>query len=102
MRRENDRRIGCKGKTHFRWKIKWRLEHLGALGIMGERAPLKDRFSPALQLDRAFGVRSLRALSTCGRPVVGLRSASDGPCTLVTIYTTAGMILALAAPIKIC
>ena len=21
--------------THFRWKIKWRLEHLGALGIMG-------------------------------------------------------------------
>ena len=21
---------------HFRWKIKWRLEHLGALGIMGE------------------------------------------------------------------
>ena len=26
--------------THFRWKIKWRLEHLGALGIMGETAPL--------------------------------------------------------------
>ena len=24
--------------THFRWKIKWWLEHLGALGIMG--APL--------------------------------------------------------------
>ena len=22
--------------THFRWKIKWRLEHLGALKIMGE------------------------------------------------------------------
>ena len=22
--------------THFRWKIKWRPEHLGALGIMGE------------------------------------------------------------------
>ena len=21
---------------YFRWKIKWRLEHLGALGIMGE------------------------------------------------------------------
>ena len=20
--------------THYRWKIKWRLEHLGALGIM--------------------------------------------------------------------
>ena len=26
--------------THFRWKIKWRLEQLGALGIMGETAPL--------------------------------------------------------------
>ena len=24
--------------THFRWKIKWRLEHLGALGVMGEIA----------------------------------------------------------------
>ena len=23
-------------QTHFRWKIKWRLKHLGALGIMGE------------------------------------------------------------------
>ena len=26
--------------THFRWKIKWRLEHLSVLGIMGEMAPL--------------------------------------------------------------
>ena len=26
--------------THFRWKIKWWLEHLDALGIMGEVAPL--------------------------------------------------------------
>ena len=26
--------------TRFRWKIKWRLEHLGALGIMDESAPL--------------------------------------------------------------
>ena len=25
--------------TDFRWKIKWRLELLGALGIMGEMAP---------------------------------------------------------------
>ena len=24
--------------THFRWKIKWRLEHLGVLGIMGKIA----------------------------------------------------------------
>ena len=35
--------------THFRWridkwKINWRLEHLGALGIMGESAPLKQLF----------------------------------------------------------
>ena len=22
--------------THFQWKIKWHLEHLGALGIMGQ------------------------------------------------------------------
>ena len=26
--------------THFRWKIKWRLEHLGATGIMSEMGPL--------------------------------------------------------------
>ena len=26
--------------TYFRWKVKWRLEHLGALGIMGGAAPL--------------------------------------------------------------
>ena len=25
---------------YFRWKVKWRLENLGALGIMGEMAPL--------------------------------------------------------------
>ena len=32
--------------THFRWKIKWRLEHLGTLGIMGETVPslLKTTF----------------------------------------------------------
>ena len=26
--------------TQFRWKIKWRLGHLGAMGTMGERTPL--------------------------------------------------------------
>ena len=26
--------------TYFRWKIKWQQEHSGALGIMGETAPL--------------------------------------------------------------
>ena len=25
--------------SHFQWKIRWRLEHLGALGIVGEIAP---------------------------------------------------------------
>ena len=30
--------------THFRWKIKWRLQHLGAPGIMGETAPDKNSF----------------------------------------------------------
>ena len=24
----------------FRWQIKWRLKHLGTLGIMGDTAPL--------------------------------------------------------------
>ena len=27
--------------THIRWKVKWRLERLGALGTMGETAPLR-------------------------------------------------------------
>ena len=31
--------------THFRWKIKWRPEHFGALGTMGERAPLSYGFT---------------------------------------------------------
>ena len=30
----------CSKHTYFRWKVKWRLEHLGVLGIMGEMAPL--------------------------------------------------------------
>ena len=33
--------------TYFRWKIKWRLEHLGALGIMDETAPLTKHFKDA-------------------------------------------------------
>ena len=27
--------------TYFRWKVKWRLEHLDALGTMGGTAPLR-------------------------------------------------------------
>ena len=25
---------------YFQWKVKWRLEHLGMIGTMGETAPL--------------------------------------------------------------
>ena len=28
--------------TYFRWKVKWRLEHLGALGTMDETAGSQD------------------------------------------------------------
>ena len=28
--------------TYFLWKVKWRLEHLGTLGIMGETALSPD------------------------------------------------------------
>ena len=31
-------------RTHFRWKIKWRLEHLGTLGIMGETAQINKTY----------------------------------------------------------
>ena len=31
--------------TYFRWKVKWRLEHLGVLGTMGEIAPLSCAYS---------------------------------------------------------
>ena len=29
----------CSKHTRFLWKIKWRLEHMGALGFVGEAAP---------------------------------------------------------------
>ena len=32
------RETNCSKYTHFRWKIKWRLEHSSALGITGETA----------------------------------------------------------------
>ena len=31
--------------TYFRWKVKWRLVHLGALGTMGETAPSESAVS---------------------------------------------------------
>ena len=41
---------------HFRWEIKWRLEHFGALGIMGETAPLTMlwRYPSFLELTDTF------------------------------------------------
>ena len=45
--------------THFQWKIKWRLEHLGSLGIMGEMVPsIYKRCSPTREdiYYRAFTV----------------------------------------------
>ena len=29
--------------TYFQWKVKWRLEHLGALGTMGETVTLANK-----------------------------------------------------------
>ena len=37
--------------TYFRWKVKWRLEHLGALGVMGEAVPLKVRLRFVIKFD---------------------------------------------------
>ena len=30
--------------THFRWKVKWRLEYFGAQGTMGETTPLNPNY----------------------------------------------------------
>ena len=39
--------------TYFRWKKKWRLELLGALGIMGETSPFLTVFALTLQLSES-------------------------------------------------
>ena len=46
--------------THFRWKIKWRLEHLGALGIIDETTgESSHNCDPGAHLDsRGFSVPS--------------------------------------------
>ena len=41
--------------TYFQWKVKWRLEHLGALGTMGETAPLTNNLL-TLEHGRTFHV----------------------------------------------
>ena len=39
--------------AHFGWKIKWRLEHLGALGTMGEMVPQGE----TLRCSKIIGAR---------------------------------------------
>ena len=53
LRGENNRWLGLSmvykhysKDTHFRWKIKWRLEVLGAQRIMGETAPFMSSPKP--------------------------------------------------------
>ena len=67
MSRESNRWLGWKRiiqkHTYFRWKIKWRLEHLGALGIMGETAPLQFSRFVELSLESDPSDFSLQNLS---------------------------------------
>ena len=44
----------------FRWKIKWQLEHLGALGIMAEFLNFVEFFS----LTNSFSVDTSKRIST--------------------------------------
>ena len=57
MRRGNNRWLGWNTNykypsigTHFRWKIKWRLDLLGVQGIRGETALLSVNYSPHQRL----------------------------------------------------
>ena len=43
--------------THFRWKIKWRLELLGALGIMGEMRLLTVEISKMIEVNLSLTSR---------------------------------------------
>ena len=47
----------------FRWKIKWRLEYLGALGIMDRSAPLKGPSLPKALATILFSIESANLLS---------------------------------------
>ena len=40
----------CSKHTYIRWKVKWRLQHLGALGTMGGTAPFNEPSHPQLVL----------------------------------------------------
>ena len=54
-RRENNWWLGWKRITQSirHWKVKWRLEHLGALGTMGETVPLIQSFPMHSQVSGA-------------------------------------------------
>ena len=48
--------------THIRWKIKWRVEYLGALGIVGETAAYSKIRLPRKDWNRLVSFRvSFRA-----------------------------------------
>ena len=54
--------------AHFRWKIKRRLEHLGALGTMVETAPLKKRgFIHRIYFHELQDLKYTGALGTMGQ-----------------------------------
>ena len=51
--------------SHFLWKIKWRLENLGTLGIMDEIAPLTYRWFPKFSNNNNNNVTSENDLRSC-------------------------------------
>ena len=48
--------------THFRWKRKWRPEHLGALGIMGGRPHQATELITSPVVNKNKGVADFKAL----------------------------------------
>ena len=67
--------------TYFRWKVKWRLEHLGALGTMNETAPLSSwglkaetawKTKTTMSLIRLYTAISYTSSSTFADKVLGV------------------------------
>ena len=64
--------------THFRWKIKWRLELLGALRIMGETTPLRGFLS--VNALRACVYIYMRQLSSFRAPTLWFIALTVATC----------------------
>ena len=62
--------------TYFRWKIKWRLVHLGALGIMGETA-LKLHGEVRLQQAPSFMYKHFARLRCASETMFDLLDRSN-------------------------